>query len=113
MEFEFFIHLELKWASDLGVCRTECDKQFSSKTALLTHHKSVHMGQKFQCPQCDQQTARKDSLVIHQKSVYIGQKYQCPECEHQSSHKSNLYKHHKSVHMGQSVIITQLRKEAL
>jgi hypothetical protein len=34
----------------------------------------------------------------HQKSVHMGQKFQCPECEYQATQKGSLFRHKKAVH---------------
>ena len=62
------------------------------------HQKSVHMGQKFQCPECEYQANQKSNLVIHHKSVHMGQKYQCPECEYQASCMKSVTKHKQRAH---------------
>ena len=37
----------------------------------------------------------------HVKSVHEGQKFQCPHCEHKATQKGNLQRHIKAVHEGQ------------
>ena len=64
------------------------------------HVKSVHEGQKFQCPHCEHNANQKSSIQRHIKSVHEGQKFQCPECEHKATKKGNLQTHIKSVHEG-------------
>ena len=78
---------------------------------------SMHIGQKFQCPECEYQATQKDNLVSHQRSVHMGEKFQCPECDHKATRKgdlvpiSDLYIWVKGFH-AQSVIIRQLGKVA-
>ena len=63
--------------------------KYKGKSHLITHQKSVHMGQTFQCKECDYQATQKYNLVAHHKSVHIGQKFQCPECDYHFTQKSN------------------------
>ena len=65
------------------------------------HVKSVHEGQKFQCPHCEHKATQRSHLQTHIKSVHEGQKFQCPHCEHKATEKGNLKKHIRSVHEGQ------------
>ena len=58
---------------------------------------------KYQCLECDYQVTAKGNLVSHKKSVRMGQKFQCPECDYQATQKSKRVTHHKNVHMGRSV----------
>ena len=49
---------------DEGNCKEmfqcpECGHEFTWKSSLATHIKSVHMGQKFQCPECDYEATKK------------------------------------------------------
>jgi uncharacterized Zn-finger protein len=89
---------------------------------LLLIKRSLHMGQKFQCPECDYQATRKGDLVTHRRSVHMGQKFSCPECDYQSTQKSSLVAHKKSMHMSQKfqceyqtnwkqVLVVHLHKE--
>jgi uncharacterized C2H2 Zn-finger protein len=66
---------------------------------LDTHHKAVHMGQTFKCPECDVMFTQRGHLASHHKSVHMGHKFQCPVCDIQFSQKGNLDTHHKAVQM--------------
>merc|ERR1711884_758069 len=66
---------------------------------LQTHIKSVHEGQKFQCPQCEYKATRKGHLQTHIKSVHEGQKFHCPQCEYKATRIDSLQRHIKSVHI--------------
>jgi hypothetical protein len=86
----------------------ECEYCTTQKSNRVVHHKSVHMGQQFQCPDCEYPTTWE----------IINHKFPCPECDYQATQKSHLVTHQKSVHMGkhsnvQSVNIRRLRKGAL
>ena len=92
----------------------QCEYQARYKSALVTHQKAVHMGQKFQWPECDYQATMKSSLVTLE-SVHMGQRFQCPECDHKATKRgnlvfiTNLYIWAKNSNV-QSVIIKQQRK---
>ena len=60
--------------------------------------KSVHEGQKFQCPHCAHKSTLKSNLLQHIKSIHEGQKFPCSQCEYKSTKKTLLQKHVKSVH---------------
>ena len=62
--------------------------------------KSVHEGQKFQCPHCEHKATKRSHLQTHIKSVHEGQKLPCPHCEHKATQKGDLKKHIKSIHEG-------------
>ena len=54
--------------------------------------KSVHMGQKIQCPDCVYQATQKCSLVTHQRIVHLGQKlpkFGCHMCSASTPYKEN------------------------
>ena len=79
-------------------------KQLMTKKGnLQAHIKSVHEGQKIQCPHCEYKATWKRSLQIHIKSVHEGQKFQCPHCKHKATKKWSLQTHIKSVHEGQKL----------
>ena len=92
----------LVYSSEFGTYGAECDYQVTQKGHLVRHQKSVHLGQKFQCPECIYQATRKDSLVTHQQSVHMGKRFQCPECKYQANQKRNLLHHQQSLHMGKT-----------
>ena len=46
---------------------------------LLTHQKSVHMGQKFQCPECEYKATQKSNVLTHQKSKHMAKNHGNPE----------------------------------
>ena len=77
-----------------------------------THTKSVHEGQKFQCPQCEYKATFKVSLQTHIKSVHEGQKFPCPQCEYKATQKGHLQTHIKSVHEGQKFQCPQCEYKA-
>ena len=60
------------------------------------HELAVYDGEKFQC---EYKATQKRSLVTHQKSLHMSQKFQCPACEYQATRKFNLVTHQQSVHM--------------
>ena len=43
MEFEFFTHLELKWASDLGVCRIHYITEIHLSLFMNTRMSSMYL----------------------------------------------------------------------
>jgi hypothetical protein len=104
----------------------ECEYKATHKRNLVSHQKSVHMGQIFQCPdfehkstkkcrlvthhqsmhmgkysnvQTAYQATQKVNLITHQKFVYMGREFQCPDCEHQATMKCHLVTHQRSGHM--------------
>ena len=44
---------------------------------------------------------KKGTFQRHIKSVHEGQKFQCPHCEYKATWKGDLQKHIKSIHLGQ------------
>ena len=104
-----------------------CEYQAAQKGNLITHHKSVHIGQKFKCQfknfqiyqkmsslssantakytcqLCGYQTFQKRNLTHHEQVVHEGGKFECPECDYQANQKGHLVTHWKSMHMGQKL----------
>ena len=50
-----------------------CEIQTFQKTHLKLHIVAVHKGKSFQCPEFEQRTAWKSQLISHQKSIHMGQ----------------------------------------
>ena len=78
---------------DSNVLNASIRHQATYKSYIDNHKQSVHMGQKFQCPECEHKSSYKSCLVKHKKSVHVGLKFQCPECEYQAAQKGNLAIH--------------------
>ena len=72
----------------------------------------MHQGQKFQCQECDIEFTRKSSLAIHLKSVHTGQKVQHPESDYETTRKNIVAIHQKSVHRGEKSQCTRKRLKA-
>ena len=51
-----------------------CAHQFSYERDLIKHHKSVHMSQRFQCPECEHMATKKGNRVRHQH-MYAWEKH--------------------------------------
>ena len=69
------------------------------------HEKSVHKGQKFQCPSCEHKSTQKGSLQKHIKSIHEGQKFQCPQCEYKANWKGDLQTHIQSVSISADLLV--------
>ena len=78
----------------------QCDHKATEKRHLQTHIKSVHEGQKFQCPQFEYKATEKGNLQKHIKSVHEGQTFACTlaHCDYQTKWKNTLVKHKKKKH---------------
>ena len=78
-----------------------------SSCVIMGFLKSVHGGQKIQCPHCEHKATKKGNLQTHIKSVHEGQKFPCPQCEYKATLKGHLQTHIKSVHEGHKFQCTQ------
>ena len=74
------------------------------KATLQLHIQSIHLGEKFPCPQCEYKSTQKSSLRTHIKSIHEGQKIPCTYCEYKGTAKHHLKIHIRSVHEGQRFI---------
>jgi len=79
---------------------SHCDKTFKQQGTMNRHIKSKHEGVKYICNQCDYQATLKFHLTIHIQSIHDGVKYACNECGHQATHQSSLTQHIRSKHEG-------------
>ncbi|XP_068113037.1 oocyte zinc finger protein XlCOF7.1-like [Hyperolius riggenbachi] len=71
----------------------ECDKCFTYKSLLLSHHK-VHTNERpFSCSQCHKGFKRKGGLLVHQRSHTGERPFSCPACRKCFTLKSSLLMH--------------------
>ncbi|XP_069499236.1 zinc finger protein 436-like isoform X3 [Ambystoma mexicanum] len=86
----------------LYVC-TECDKRFSRKDHLITHHRT-HSGEKpYICGFCHKRFNRKDYLNEHIR-IHTGVRpYKCSQCEKSFIRKSVLNQHQRK-HAGSRTV---------
>ena len=75
-----------------------CGTNFSQKTNLLRHQKSLHFSIKYNCNQCQFTTTRKERLREHQFSKHQGNKFKCHQCSAEFSRKDSLQRHMKAFH---------------
>ena len=76
----------------------ECGKEFTKKSHMLTHYRSIHEGIKYPCNQCDYQATQQGDLQRHIQSKHEGIKYPCNQCDYQATTQSNLQTHIKRKH---------------
>ena len=71
-----------------------CNKQFSNKSSLTKHIKSVHQKIKFKREICGIELSRKDKLQRHKKAVLLrSSEFECRVCEKKFSRKENQLTH--------------------
>ena len=76
----------------------QCQMQeFSTKSNLMRHIKTVHEGVKYPCTKCSYKATQTGDLQQHIKSVHEGFRYFCDQCDFKASHPSYLRTHLKSV----------------
>ena len=51
-----------------------------------------------ECPECGKEFTKKTSMVTHYRSIHEGIKYPCNQCDYQATTQSNLQKHIQSKH---------------
>ena len=76
----------------------QCERQFSDRSNLRTHIKSIHEGVKYPCDQCHYQATKRTNLENHVKSKHEGMKFACDQCDFQSRWPNNLRRHKKENH---------------
>jgi len=78
----------------------QCNNQFTSRTGLKLHTKSIHEGVEFSCTQCDQQFKQQGNLTRHIQAKHEGVKHTCSQCDFQATIQGNLTRHIQSEHEG-------------
>ena len=73
----------------------ECGKEFTKKSSMVAHYRSIHEGIKYPCNQCDSQFTQQGHLQTHIQSIHEGIKYSCNQCEYQANRKDTLQNHKK------------------
>ena len=83
---------------NVGECICEnCDKVFSSSTALAFHERIFHLSLvPYKCEDCDKTFTRSDELSKHQKNH--GSKFLCTYCGSQFNTKSSRLRHEQFSH---------------
>ena len=71
----------------------KCDKQFSGRSGLFHHNKTVHEGERYPCNQCDYKATEKSKLKIHAESIHEGLRYPCNQCDYKATQKGSLRRH--------------------
>ena len=51
------------------------------------------MGHSFQCPDCDKNYTHKTNLQDHIRTIHKGEKITCTECDYKATNKSNISRH--------------------
>ena len=77
-----------------------CYKNFSGKSHLKLHIKTVHEGQKnFQCQHCDRKFSQSYNLTNHIQVIHNKiRKFKCDQCYKIFGLKGNLQNHQKRIH---------------
>ncbi|XP_073403780.1 oocyte zinc finger protein XlCOF8.4-like [Dendrobates tinctorius] len=79
---------------------SECGKNYSIKSSLVTHQRSQTGEKPFSCSDCGKFFKQKSLLVMHQR-IHTGEKpYSCSECDKCFTGKSNLVTHQRT-HTGE------------
>ena len=79
-----------------------CGKVFYSKSVMLRHHRSVHLGEiNFQCIDCGKAFFQHAELTKHTAAVHLKLKpFKCPTCGLTFPARRNLTRHENAVHLG-------------
>lgn len=79
------------------ICENNCNKVFSSSTALAFHERIFHLGVvPYKCEDCEKTFTRSDELRKHQKNH--GSKFLCTYCGSQFNTKSSRLRHEQFSH---------------
>ena len=73
----------------------ECDKKYSSVTALRNHTSSAHEGITFNCDKCYYKATQKGHLKAHARAVHDGILYSCSQCDFTASFQQSIARHVK------------------
>ena len=91
--FWFFFKCQFRYVTFIRFWVLSYKIIFSSCAIMVfeKHHvKSVHEGQKFQCPHCEHKSTQKSNLQQHIKSIHEGKKFTCPHCGSTFTQKEHL-----------------------
>ena len=75
-----------------------CDKEFTYRSNLRKHNKSIHDKIRYNCDQCPYEATTKASLQAHIGSIHLGMKFECQLCRKTFTFKANLRAHKLAVH---------------
>ena len=83
------------FACDVDGCR----KVFTRKGHMMRHIRTVHEKvRQYACKQCDRRFSQKSTLTTHHR-IHTGERpYACTECAMRVNGKANLQKHYRAVH---------------
>lgn len=83
-----------------------CCKRFSTRSAIRTHHRAIHRGERpFVCLECGIAFAQRGQLkehVVHVHEEAHQRRYRCPTCRQVFSWKSSLARHRRNTHGGRN-----------
>merc|ERR1719193_1993438 len=80
-----------------------CGKLFSREDHMMTHYRSVHLGEKVPCsdPSCGKSFSQLGNMQRHFKTVHLEQKaFKCSTCGGVFSQAGHLKQHVEEVHLG-------------
>ena len=92
-----------KEAPTLLIKCDSCDRQFNSRKSWRVHHKSVHLGIRYQCEyeNCTFSTTTKAQVKRHVELKHLGIKLQCEYCEKSFCGDGSLRDHKVKKHPDQ------------
>ena len=85
--------------SQAHLCQT-CGKNFSGRTMLERHIKTIHEGIKeFTCDYCRKELTSSYGLKAHIETIHLGIRQKCPHCESDFSTRKALKNHIETTHL--------------
>ena len=76
-----------------------CNKNYSHKKSLKTHHLDIHCYERFHCSVCDKYFVNNEELHEHVQSNHVFYKFLCDKCGKMYCSEDGLKEHYDAIHL--------------
>ena len=76
-----------------------CNRTYSHKKSLKTHHLDIHCHERFHCSVCDKHFVNNEDLHEHFQSNHVFYKFLCDKCGKMYCSEYGLKQHYDAIHL--------------